>query len=162
LAAARRRPRTDAGERVRRDDESMFATADARRVPRASRFDEALRDVMRPGVIVITENASVAQAQRALVAHGVHAILVLDRQGRPLGWATSRSLLGFSDRDTGLLSARDAVTEKAVTLEPSATVREALDVMRDQDVARVLVAHAVGHLPEGVVAEHDLLAVLAR
>jgi CBS domain-containing protein len=140
----------------------MFATTVPRRSGFPSRFDEALRDVMRPGVIVITEDASVVQAQRALVAHGVHAILVLDRKGRPLGWATSRGLLGFSDRDTGLLSARDAVTEAALTLEPSASVRDALELMRREDVPRVLVAHAIGQMPEGVVAEHDLLAVLAR
>jgi CBS domain-containing protein len=140
----------------------MFASTVARRPPPVSRFEVALRDVMRPGVIVITEDASVVQAQRALVAHSVHAILVLDRNGRPHGWATSRGLLRFSDRDTALLSARDAVTEAALTLEPSATVGEALELMRRDDVPRVLVAHAIGHVPEGVVSEHDLLAVLSR
>jgi CBS domain-containing protein len=133
-----------------------------RHAPGVGRFEEPLRRVMRPGVIVIAEDASVAQAQRALLAHGVHSVLVLSHGGRPLGWATSGGLLAFSDRDTGLLSAGDAVSEAAFALEPSASVREALELMRREAVSRVLVVHAAGSVPEGVVAEHDLLAVLTR
>jgi len=68
--------------------------------PPADRLDAAIRDAMRPGVIVISGHASVARAQRALLAHGVHAILVLDDDGgRPLGWVTSRGLLRWAERD---------------------------------------------------------------
>ena len=88
------------------------------------RLDTAVREVMRPGVIVISGHASVARAQRALLAHGVHAILVLDDDGgRPLGWVTSRGLLRWAERDITLCSARDAVTEPPVAIGPSATAR---------------------------------------
>ena len=98
--------------------------------PPADRLDAAIRDVMRPGVIVISGHASVARAQRALLAHGVHAILVLDDDGgRPLGWVTSRGLLRWAERDITLCSARDAVTEAPVAIDPSATAREALAVL---------------------------------
>src|SRR4029079_16762754 len=62
--------------------------------PPADRLDAAIRDVMRPGVIVISAHGSLPRAQRARLSHGVHAILVLDDDGgRPLGWVTSRGLL---------------------------------------------------------------------
>jgi CBS domain-containing protein len=140
----------------------MFTTNAPRTAPHGNRFDEELRNVMRPGVIVITEEASVTQTQHALLSHGIHAILVLDRAGRPLGWATSSGLLEFSDRDTGLLSARDAVTEPALTLAPSASVRDALALMSRERVPRVVVALDSDRIPEGVVAEHDLLRVMTR
>ena len=98
--------------------------------PPADRLDAAIRDVMRPGVIVISGHASVARAQRALLAHGVHAILVLDDAGgRPVGWVTSRGLLRWADRDIALCSARDAVTEAPVAIDPSATAHEALALL---------------------------------
>lgn len=50
---------------------------------------------MRPGVVTVAEDASVLQARRALQAHGVHAVLVVERShGRPLGFITARGLLG--------------------------------------------------------------------
>lgn len=48
-------------------------------------------EVMRPGVVTVAEDASVLQARRALQAHGVHAVLVVERShGRPLGFITAR------------------------------------------------------------------------
>ena len=59
------------------------------------RLATPVRDIMRPGVIVLSDDASVVQAQRALLAHNVHAVLVVeDATGRPMGWVTTRGLLG--------------------------------------------------------------------
>src|SRR3954469_6824020 len=93
-----------------------------RRSLSGDRLDLPVRDLMRPGVIVLCEHASVAQAQRAVLAHGVHAILVVeDRTGRPLGWITSRGLLAWAERDIALACAREAITEPPVAIEPSAS-----------------------------------------
>ena len=131
--------------------------------PPADRLDAAIRDVMRPGVIVISGHASVARVQRALLAHGVHAILVLDDDGgRPLGWVTSRGLLRWAEREITLCSARDAVSEAPVAIGPSATAREALALLEHADATRLLVVRAEGCVPEGVVADVDLLRLVAR
>jgi CBS domain-containing protein len=93
----------------------------------------------------------------------VHAILVVDdRSGRPLGWATSRGLLHWVDRDIALSSARDAVTEPPLAIEPSARAREALELLHGKDASRLLVVRGDDGLPEGVVAEVDLLRLVAR
>ena len=58
-----------------------------------------VRTIMRPGVIAVPEDASLRQAQRAMAAHGVHAVLVVGaRQGIPLGWVTSHGMMTFPDR----------------------------------------------------------------
>jgi CBS domain-containing protein len=127
----------------------------------AGRLETPVRELMRPGVIVIAADASILQVQRALLAHGVHAILVVDDHGRALGWATSRGLLPWSGRDVALHAAREAVTEPTVTVEPSMTAAEAMGLLQEAAVSRLLVARRCEGLPEGVVADHDLLRVLA-
>jgi CBS domain-containing protein len=114
---------------------------------------------MRPGVITIVEDASVKQARRALESHGIHAILVVGRdQGRPLGWVTSRGLLGWLERDESLAHAIDAITESPTTIAPSASVRDAVAAILQPGVTHLLVQHHPDRLPEGVVGERDLLA----
>jgi CBS domain-containing protein len=134
-----------------------------RRSLSGDRLDIPVGDLMRPGVIVLSEHASVAQAQRAVLAHGVHAVLVLeDRTGRPLGWVTSRGLLAWAARDVALASAREAVTEPPVAVEPSASAREALEALDRTGAARLLVVRAGVGLPEGVVSDVDVLREVAR
>ncbi len=127
------------------------------------RLATPVRDIMRPGVIVLSDDASVVQAQRALLAHNVHAVLVVeDATGRPVVWVTTRGLLGWCDRDTQLTRARLAVTEQALTIEPSATARKALELLDGTGATRLLVARRTEAMPEGVVADVDLLRLLAR
>ena len=70
-------------------------------------------------------------------------------------------MLPWAGRDVALHSAREAVTEPAVTVEPSVTAAEAIAVLEQAEVSRLLVARRSEGLPEGVVADHDLLRVLA-
>jgi CBS domain-containing protein len=124
---------------------------------------ETVREVMTPGVVTIAEDASLTQVCRAISAHGVHAILVVGRDaGTPLGWVTARGLLGWLGRDHAFSSAREAVTEEAVTIEPSASVREALVALSQPGTSHLLVAHASHLLPEGVVSDIDLVRAAVR
>jgi CBS domain-containing protein len=127
------------------------------------RLDPLLEEVMRPGVIVIAGDASVAHAQRALLAHGVHAILVLARDTHaPIGWITSHGLLRWCERDIALAPAINAVTEPPVVLSPSASARQALEALEREGCSRVLIARRPDGLPEGVVSDVDLLRLVAR
>jgi CBS domain-containing protein len=117
------------------------------------------RELMTPGVISIAEDATLSQVYRALGAHHVHALLVMGtRSGRPLGWVTARGLLGWLERDPSLACARDAITEPAVTIGPSASGREALTALGQPRVGRLLVQRRAEALPEGVISELDLVA----
>jgi CBS-domain-containing membrane protein len=121
------------------------------------------RDVMTPGVVTIVEDASLVQVCRALAAHGVHAVLVVGRsQGVPLGWITARGLLGFLDRDIAFATAREAVVEPAVTIEPSAPLSAVVSTLAREQVSHVLVAHRADVLPEGVISDADLVRALGR
>ena len=121
-------------------------------------LEREVREVMTPGVVTIVEDASVRQARRAMHAHGTHAVLVAGRaQGRPLGWVTARGLLDWVHLDETMAYARDAITEAPTSIEPSASIHEAVIALSQPGVTHLLVQHAPGRLPEGVVSAIDLL-----
>jgi signal-transduction protein with cAMP-binding, CBS, and nucleotidyltransferase domain len=123
-------------------------------------LDTAVREFMTPGVLSIAEDTSLRQVYRAMVAHSVHAVLVVGRnEGRPLGWVTARGLLSWVGRDQSLASAREAITERAETIEPSASAREALNALSQSGTTHLLVCRHGTPTPEGVVSELDLVAL---
>lgn len=125
---------------------------------RTEYLDATVRDVMTPGVVSVVEDASVTQVRRAMAAHAVHAVLVVGRRtGTPLGWVTARGLLAWVEADASLVRARDAITERAQTIEPSATLREAITQLAQPGTTHLLVSHAPDLLPEGVLSDLDLV-----
>lgn len=126
------------------------------------RFDTEVREIMRPGVVVVPESATLLQTQRAMLSNGVHAVIVLERNsGRLAGWVTSRGLLGWCDRDLALMPVRNAVSEPPVSIRPSAPAREALALLERHQVSHLVVAHRHDEIPEGVVSDVDLLRLVA-
>jgi CBS domain-containing protein len=126
-------------------------------------LEREVRELMTPGVVTIVEDATLGQVYRALRAHRVHALLVVGRQGgRPLGWVTARGLLAWLDRDETVACARDAVTEPAASIEPSASVREALVELLQPGATHLLVQRSPDVMPEGVIADIDLVAGARR
>ncbi len=122
-----------------------------------------VRDFMRPGVIAVSEDASLRQAERAIVCHGVHAILVLGRTtGRPLGWVTSRGMLQCISHDLGLIPVSQGVTEAPTYIEPSATGQEAVQALAGAGVSHLLVTREPGETPQGVVSDLDVIALCTR
>ena len=73
---------------------SQRLAAPRRLVSAAPGLDTPVRTIMRAGVISVPDDASVRDVQRALVAHRVHAVLVVDaRTGEAVGWGTTLGVL---------------------------------------------------------------------
>lgn len=122
-------------------------------------LETPVRDFMTPGVLTIAEDASLRHVCRAMVAHSVHAVLVVGRSGgHPLGWVTARGLLGWIGRDQALACARDAITERAVTIEPGATARDAFMALSRAGTSHLLISGRSDAMPEGVISELDVVA----
>lgn len=127
------------------------------------RLTTPVRDVMRPGVVTIPEGASLLDAQRAMVRHGVHAVLVVGLSGgRPLGWVSDSGLLRWLERDLCTIPAAHAVTERPHYVEPGAVAREALEALAAPGVTHLLVAPVAGGAPHGVVAPIDLVDLVTH
>jgi CBS domain-containing protein len=127
------------------------------------RLHTPVRDFMRPGVIAVSEEASLRHAERAMVSHNVHAILVLGvTTGRPLGWVTSRGMLQWISHDLGLVTVGQGVSEPPTYIEPGATAQDAVEALSATGVSHLLVTRAPGQTPQGVVSDLDVLALCMR
>jgi len=126
-------------------------------------LDREVGELMSPGVTCVSEDASLLDVQRAMLTRGVHAILVVGAQGgTPLGWVTSRGLLGLVERDRSLTRARDAIVEAPVTIGAGASARDALHALAQPGVTHLLVSSAPHRWPIGVLGDVDLLGLAAR
>ena len=142
---------------------SIPATADAPGGGIADRrLHTPVREFMRPGVIALSDDASLRQAERAMMRHGVHAIVLLGcTSGRPRGWVTTRGMLQWLNHDDlGLVPAIQAMTEPPTYIEPSATAQEAVTALCAPDVSHLLVARAPDRTPQGVVADVDVISLI--
>jgi CBS domain-containing protein len=127
---------------------------------RGDHLDTPVRDIMTPGVVSISDDASHTQVVRALRAHEVHAVLVVGSgHGWPLGWVTARGLLAWIGKDLGLVHARDAVTERAETIEAGAPARDALRMLSQPHTTHLLVTRGQDAVPQGVVSAINLVAL---
>lgn len=116
---------------------------------------------MNPGVIAISDQATLGQVFRCLAVNRIHAVLVVsDADGSALGWATGAGLLGFADKDPSVHTAKSAITEAVTTIGSSASVREAIDVL-DGEPSHLLITGSEGAFPSGTISELDLAAFLA-
>jgi CBS domain-containing protein len=120
-------------------------------------LENEVRSLMRPGVVTIGDDSSVEQARRAMLAHRVHAVLVIGREGRPRGWITAGVVLAHLQRSPDLTPLSQAALEPAVRVEPSDSGRRAADLLAEHRVSRLLVARSEDDHPEGVIGELDLL-----
>jgi CBS domain-containing protein len=120
----------------------------------------AVRDLMTPGVVTISEDASLLQALRAIRAHDVHAVLVVGaREQKPIGWITVDGLLHWIGQDASLLCARDALSEEPTVIDPLATARDALAALSEPGTQHLLVCRQPGGAPEGVVTAVNLVTL---
>jgi CBS domain-containing protein len=115
-----------------------------------------VRAFMRPGVVTVAEDASLHQVQRAMTAHGVHAVLIT-APGGPRGWVTASGLMGWLDKEPALYRAAAAITEKVAYIPPGASARDALAMLSDPAIGHLVVSPRTATSPQGVVSEIDLV-----
>lgn len=115
-----------------------------------------VRACMRPGVVSVAEDASLHQVQRAMIAHGVHAVLIT-AAGGPVGWVTASGLMPWLAKEPALFPAGSAISEPVVYIAPGASAREALQALSDPAVGHLLVSPRTATSPQGVVSEIDLV-----
>ena len=120
-----------------------------------------LRRIMRSGVVSVSGNASLLQAAKALADHRVHAVLVL-RTGSSerVGWLTTRALVERLLEYSPFEPVADAVTEKATSIAPSATVGDAIRALAAPGVTHLLVTNGAA-APQGVVSDADIVRFVA-
>ena len=119
-----------------------------------------VRDIMTHNVVSIAENAPLDVAAWILVAESVSGAPVRDSRGNLVGVLSRTDLSDprrAPDRDSGTVA--DAMTPGSWAVHPDAPILEAVQLMLDHHIHRVLVVAGPGQLV-GIVSTTDILRAL--
>ncbi|HUH97161.1 MAG TPA: CBS domain-containing protein [Anaerolineales bacterium] len=127
-----------------------------------------VRDLMHPGVLTCRPDATLGQVAVLLNQHHVHALIVADRDGRPLGIISDVDLLAgewLSVDSKSLatmrkLTAADLMSRPVDSVEADLPLTQAVRALMDKDVGRLLVTD--GGRPAGVISLSDFVASIAK
>jgi len=121
-----------------------------------------VRDVMSPGIVALSGEATVGACAEAMHGRRTHAVLIIDPSSRePLGWVFHRDVLGHIREDPLTTLASAAVSHEAVWIDPMSSVEEAAQRMQDEDLTHLLVG-SPGAIAEGVLSSWDVVGFYAR
>ena len=127
-----------------------------------------VRDLMHPGLLTCRPDAALGQVAVMLTQHHVHALIVADRDGRPLGIISDYDLLAGEwlsvDRESlatmRKLTASDLMSHPIDTVEASMPLTEAAHILLEKDINRLLVTE--NGKPVGVISVSDFVSSIAK
>jgi CBS domain-containing protein len=127
-----------------------------------------VRDLMHPGVFTCQPDATLGQVAVLLTQHKVHALIVPDPEGRPLGIISDYDLLAgewLSVDDESLstmrkLTAHDLMSYPVDTVDANMPLKEAARTLIEEEISRLLVTE--NGKPVGVISTTDFVASIAK
>lgn len=94
---------------------------------------------MRRGAITCSEETTVREVAQIMVVNRIQYCIVINSANEVLGIISARSILRAFGRDLDELKARDILLPYSITIVPSSSVREALDVMKKKRIDHLIV-----------------------
>jgi CBS domain-containing protein len=127
-----------------------------------------VRDLMHPGLLTCRPEATLGQVSVLLTRHHVHALVVADRDGRPIGIVSDYDLLAgewLSADSQGLatmrnLTAGELMSSPIDTIEAGMLLGQAAQMLLEKDINRLLVTEK--GVPSGVISTSDFVSSIAR
>ncbi len=127
-----------------------------------------VRDLMHRGLITCRQNAALGQVAVLLAQQHVHALVVVDRDNRPLGIVSDYDVLAgewLSQDNESLttmrkLCAADLMSYPIISVDSEAPLREAAKLLIEKDVNRLLVTEKGKAV--GMIAGSDFVASIAK
>ncbi len=120
-------------------------------------MDQSIRDVMTPSPCAIQASASVMEAAQLMRGNDIGDVIVLEGE-RLCGILTDRDIVVRAlaeGMDPETASVGDICSRELTTIEPSASVGQAVRIMRDKAIRRLPVADETGHVI-GIVSIGDV------
>ncbi len=126
-----------------------------------------VRDFMHRGIITCRDNSTLGQVAVLMDQHHIHALVVVDRDGRHLGVITDFDLMAgewLSADPESLkvmrsMTAGDLMSTPIDTIDADAPVQEAARIMREKVIRRLVVTEK--GKPIGLISVSDLVASMA-
>jgi signal-transduction protein with cAMP-binding, CBS, and nucleotidyltransferase domain len=120
-----------------------------------------VKDAMSSPVVTTNEEAPSNKVARLMDENKVGAVVVMNKEGKPLGIITEKDLVIrvlSKNLTPGTIKAKDIMTSPLVTIEPEATISEAARKMSSMNIRRLVVLYK-GNLV-GLVSSKDVLSVM--
>ena len=119
-----------------------------------------VKDIMHKGVIACHPNTAVTEVVRVLADTEVHAIVVTSPDGDLTGIISHMDVIPHYGQPLEGKTAADIMTRSVVTASLDSTVTEAMKLMVEKHIHRVVVTEAGPngiHVPVGVVSTTDIV-----
>lgn len=122
-------------------------------------------DAMHPGILTCDRDATRAEIAWTMAVHRVHCVAVMapprNGSGEQYVWGiiSDLDLLGSALDPTLEPTARDLAAQPVISVERTAPLRDAAELMRDQRVSHLIVTDA--RRPVGILSSLDIAQILA-
>jgi CBS domain-containing protein len=124
-------------------------------------------DFMAGDLVVVAPNLPVDVVAAVLADHDIGGLPVVDGGGRLVGVVSQTDLVRLRASSVpwsawSILRVRDVMTQPAVTIRGSASLREAARAMTEADVDRLVVVGEDTETALGVISDSDLVRAFGR
>lgn len=121
--------------------------------------EKRVEDVMHYGVITCRTDTLLKEVVRIITDTDVHALVVIHDNGNVAGIVSHMDLLRLYGQNLLEYKAEDVMTPNVITISPSATVKEAVELMLKHNIRRLLVTEKTpeGERPVGVISTTDVI-----
>jgi crotonyl-CoA carboxylase/reductase len=119
----------------------------------------SVREAMHRGVITCAPDTALKEVARIMNATDVHALIVVNEQDEALGVVSHMDMLRVFGKDLYALNAGDVMSKLVRSILPDAPLSEAVAVMLEHRIHRLLVAREEGEakIPLGVISTTDVI-----
>lgn len=121
--------------------------------------DKTVGDLMHKGITACRPDTPMTEVVRILLDTDVHAIVVMNDQNQAQGILSDLDIIRLYGTDLNRHTAREAMSDRVHTIEPTQLARLAAARMLEKGVPRLLVIETDQDPPRpvGIISAHDLV-----
>lgn len=119
-----------------------------------------VKDVMSSPVVTVFEDDSVEHVAKLIAERDVGSIVVIDREGKPVGLITERDIairVAAKNLLPSKVKAREAMSSPLRTIGPETDITEAANRMKEYGVRRLIIMEK-GKMA-GIVSSRDIVSI---
>ena len=129
-------------------------------MPAPSTTEVKVEDVMSSPVVTIRDTDTVLAASKLMKKNEIGCVVVIDKDGKPLGLMTERDVVrrvAALDLLPSKVQAGKSMTKPPATINASADVTEAAKKMREMKIRRLVVLK--GGKLDGIITSNDIVDI---
>lgn len=118
-----------------------------------------VKQIMHNGVIGCKADTPLSEVVRILSDTDIHALVVTGEDGEVVGIISHMDVIPLHDQDLAQHSAREVMTKNVISVAPDASVLDAVEVMVNKRIHRLVVTEPEGDrlMPVGVLSTTDIV-----